>query len=346
MPVTGVKKGSAVIHASALPNFPDTTANVTVVDVSTIILPVGFNAPLGESTPFPISISSPAPAGGVTVSLTSSDNAKVQVTPSVFIAQGATTPATQPNLVAFNIGTIFIGATAPGLVSASQPVLATATVTFTPSAATIPNVGDTLRVILALSSAAPPGSTQAGRCENPDPSTCSVTVSLTSDNPNVAAVQPSVSYFPDGSSQAINQIPITATGLGTTVIHAGAPPYIPDSIITITVGKVPILQPTASAGSNQNVTAGATVQLTGTGTDPQGLPLTYQWSLTRPSGSTAVLSSATVPNPTFVADKAGTYSAQLVVNNGTLSSAPSSVTITATAPNKSRSPTRDRIRTW
>src|SRR5205807_1689115 len=33
--------------------------------------------------------------------------------------------------------------------------------------------------------------------------------------------------LPDGSSQAIDQIPISIIGPGTTVIHAGNPPFIP-----------------------------------------------------------------------------------------------------------------------
>ena len=62
--------------------------------------------------------------------------------------------------------------------------------------------------------------------------------------------------------------------------------------------------PVANAGPDQTVAVGALVHLTGSGsTDPNGIPLTFSWSLTtRPSGSTAVLSSATTVNPTFVAD--------------------------------------------
>jgi hypothetical protein len=62
-----------------------------------------------------------------------------------------------------------------------------------------------------------------------------VTVALSSDDPNVVLIQPSVSFFPDGSSQAINQIQISAVSPGTTVIHAGAPPYIPEATLIVTV---------------------------------------------------------------------------------------------------------------
>jgi hypothetical protein len=139
---------------------------------------------------FPVMLGSPAPEGGVVITLHSSDSVRVAVSPTqVFVAQGATTPAVQPTLSAFNIGTVTIGASAPGYLSASQDVNATATVTFSPLTLTTTS-GASERVLLSLSSAAPPGTTPAGRCEAPDPSVCSVTVALTSDNPNVALIQP------------------------------------------------------------------------------------------------------------------------------------------------------------
>jgi RHS repeat-associated protein len=89
--------------------------------------------------------------------------------------------------------------------------------------------------------------------------------------------------------------------------------------------------PTANAGPNQNVATGSKVQLDGTAsTDPGGLALTYQWCLSSvPSGSSAKLSSTSAAKPTLVADKAGTYKAQLIVSDTHASSAPSTVTITS-----------------
>jgi len=331
VPVTSSGPGSTVIHASALPNLPDTTATVTVLALSSIGLPSNFNVPLGAPVAFPITLGAAAPAGGVVVTLTSGDTLKVTVSPgTVLIPEGATTPSVQPQLTSVNIGTVAITASANGYATAVVNVQATATVTFSPTSIVFTSLG-TQRVLLALSASAPPGTTQAGRCESPDPNQCSITVNLSSDNPAVATVQQSVSYFPDGSSQAINQIPITAVGQGTTIIHAGAPPYIPDTTLMVTVGG-PLQPPVANAGGSQTVAIGATVQLNGTGTDPQGLPLTYQWSLTKPAGSAAALSNAGAQNPTFVADKFGTYTAQLIVTNGTLSSAPATVAITTQRP--------------
>ena len=119
--------------------------------------------------------------------------------------------------------------------------------------------------------------------------------------------------------------------------------------------------PVANAGSNQTVQTGATVTLNGTGSsDPGGKSLTYQWTQT--GGAAVTLSSSTAAQPTFTAPSsaatltfqlvvnngrtrerlaaargAATFTAragpdfQLVVNNGTASSSPATVTITVAA---------------
>jgi hypothetical protein len=52
-------------------------------------------------------------------------------------------------------------------------------------------------------------------------------------------------------------------------------------------------------------------------------PLTYQWKITnRPNGSSANLSNASGINPSFIADRAGRYTVQLVVNDGKMNSDP------------------------
>jgi hypothetical protein len=92
----------------------------------------------------------------------------------------------------------------------------------------------------------------------------------------------------------------------------------------------------ANAGANQTVTrtgnpAVIAVTLNGTGsTDANGDTLTYLWALTtKPTNSTAALSSTTAASPTFVADLAGIYVASLIVNDGKVSSSVATVAITA-----------------
>jgi len=98
--------------------------------------------------------------------------------------------------------------------------------------------------------------------------------------------------------------------------------------------------PVAVAGPNQNVLAGATVELDGSGSlDADGDLLSYSWSFTsKPAGSTAQLSYidgvADDPAPTFVADVPGVYVIGLVVGDGkAYSTTQASVTVTAALGN-------------
>ena len=76
--------------------------------------------------------------------------------------------------------------------------------------------------------------------------------------------------------------------------------------------------PIADAGANQTVTPNTVVQLDGSASsDTDGDSLTYQWSIeSKPNGSNATLSDATLVDPTFIADVNGTYKLQLIVNDG------------------------------
>jgi hypothetical protein len=93
--------------------------------------------------------------------------------------------------------------------------------------------------------------------------------------------------------------------------------------------------PVANAGPGQTVTIGTTVTLNGSGSsDADGNPLTYLWSFVSiPAGSGATLTGPTTVKPTFLADKTGPYVVQLLVNDGAVSSAPATVTITTTPGN-------------
>src|SRR5215831_12130162 len=153
---------------------------------------------------------------------------------------------------------------------------------------------------------------------------------------------------PSGSTAALSNplivnptftVDLSGTYVVQLIVNDGKVDSAPVNV-TITTN---ILAPTANAGANQTVVHGATVTLHGSGTDPQNLPLTFQWSLTsKPAGSSAALSSTTIASPTFVADQPGNYVAQLIVSNGTLNSAPSTVTITTTNTAPTANPGADQ----
>jgi K319L-like, PKD domain/Glucodextranase, domain B len=94
--------------------------------------------------------------------------------------------------------------------------------------------------------------------------------------------------------------------------------------------------PVANAGPDQTsgVQVSDAVLLDGSASnDPDGDALTYSWSLTTvPADSIAALSDSSSDKPSFDADKAGTYVAQLVVNDGNTDSAPAAVSVTVVVP--------------
>ena len=105
--------------------------------------------------------------------------------------------------------------------------------------------------------------------------------------------------------------------------------------VTITA-SVANAAPVANAGAAQSVTTASVVTLNGTGsTDANNDTLTYRWTLAfRPTNSTATLSSATAPSPTFTADLSGIYLANLIVNDGKVdSSNVGTVAVSAAAAN-------------
>ena len=106
------------------------------------------------------------------------------------------------------------------------------------------------------------------------------------------------------------------------------------SSVTITA-SVANAAPVANAGTTQNVVAGSTVTLDGSASsDANNDTLTYTWTLaSRPAGSAAALTTPNTVRPSFKADVAGDYVANLVVNDGQLNSVASTVAITASVVN-------------
>ena len=141
----------------------------------------------------------------------------------------------------------------------------------------------------------------------------------------------SVAVLSDATAVGPTFVPdVDGTYTATLVVNDGTDDSAPnDAIITAQVVVVNI-PPVANAGSDQNIDVGDTVNLNGSGSsDADGDALTYLWSLSAPGGSGATLSSTTAASPTFVADVAGDYVVQLIVNDGTEDSAADSAVITA-----------------
>jgi hypothetical protein len=87
---------------------------------------------------------------------------------------------------------------------------------------------------------------------------------------------------------------------------------------------------TANAGTGQSVLSGATVALDASASAAASGTLSYAWTLaSKPEGSTATLGNASAVNASLVPDQVGSYVANVVVTDGTMTSGAASVTITA-----------------
>ncbi len=88
--ITGISAGTATLTATA-PGYTSGTLTVGVQNRQ-ISLPTTLNVPYGQTSSLPIQLPAPAPAGGVTFAIASSDPTRVGVTtPTVTIAAGGQT---------------------------------------------------------------------------------------------------------------------------------------------------------------------------------------------------------------------------------------------------------------
>lgn len=123
-PITGTAAGSTFIRAFG-PGASSNPISVTVRIIATIILPPTLSLGLGESAPLGVRLSVPAPAGGVTLTITASDPAVLDVSSAtVFIPAGATAPAQQPSVTLRGLGSATITVSGPGFPPATELVRA------------------------------------------------------------------------------------------------------------------------------------------------------------------------------------------------------------------------------
>ena len=128
---------------------------------------------------------------------------------------------------------------------------------------------------------------------------------------------------PAGSSAALDDFKpvrpsLTVDQPGTYVVQLevnGEPGDKQSGTLAIDTNNLPAL---ADAGPDQRVLAGDVVTLDAAGsTDLEGDRLTYRWDLvSAPAGSAAALDDATSVRPSFTVDLAGSYVAQLLVDDG------------------------------
>ena len=121
------------------------------------------------------------------------------------------------------------------------------------------------------------------------------------------------------------EVDVAGTYTVQLMVNDGTVNSAPDTVTISTENSAPV----ANAGADQSVLVNDTVQLDGSGSsDVDGDSVIFNWSLvSKPNGSNATLSNTGIVNPGFEVDVAGTYTVQLMVNDGTVNSAPDTVTI-------------------
>jgi hypothetical protein len=200
--VNGVAPGTTAISASGT-GFTTGSANVTVTNNLISINAIPNVAP-AQTLAFAVSLSQPAPAGGVTINFTSANPGIATVTPSVTVPAGQQTPTANPQVTGVDIGTTAINATATGFAPDSRNVVVTLVMTFSPATLSV-NQSNTQNITLNLSAPAP---------------TFGLAIALTTDNNAIATVPASVTV-PQGQNSI--QIPVTGVAIGGTTLRANSP---------------------------------------------------------------------------------------------------------------------------
>ena len=280
--VTGAALGQSTITGSAT-GYSTGNANIAVVMLGQIQIPANLTVGPTLSVPFPVTLVTPAPVGGVTISLSSNDTSRVTISPaSVFIAQGATAPAIQPQVTGVAFGSATIMASAPGFTGDSEVVQVGASLSFSPQSLTI-GTSDTKNLTLTLSAPAPGGG---------------IFISVTAADPAVVGVPQNVFLGPGATTVSV---PVSGLKAGTTTVHASGFPNLADTSATVTVAALGQL----SAPATLSVQAGQSVSLTIT------LPLSA------PAGGVTITlvssspTNATVTPSVFVATGGNTGTAQV-----------------------------------
>jgi hypothetical protein len=261
--ISGVAEGVVVITATAQ-GYEDATVQAGGTNTTVSIGTIPVLAP-GESRSLPISLSEPAPPGGLTILLASDDPSVATVQPSIFIAAGSQVPASNAQVTGVAVGTAVIRAGAEGFAPDARTATVRAlTMSISPSPVTI-FAGLDEAVRMTLSRAAPAGG---------------LTVTLTSLDPAVFTV-PASAFIPEGQSSAT----IAATGVapGSSTLLAESP-AIQSASAVVTVNTPPSTLLMSNAAVGRDLQVSHTVRLQETPIAPVDITVTVA------AGSTALLS--------------------------------------------------------
>jgi len=207
--ITGVAMGTTTITASAPGYSPDIrTVNVSL----SASFPASTTIPLTAANPVTLTISAPAPAGGLTFTLSSDSPSIASVPASITVPAGSTTVAVPVTGVMF--GTTTIRADSPGVVEATTSVTVQANITM---GSVVTGTNEYVPANVTLGATATPPTA----------------VTITSLNPSIALVSASPTAAGTTSitlSNVTNSVPTFyvqgQSVVGTATLSISAPGYI------------------------------------------------------------------------------------------------------------------------
>jgi hypothetical protein len=280
---SGTTAGIATITATAPGYSAVAPSDVTVSARTMTLSPASPFVGVGRTIGGVVTLAQAAPAGGVTIALTSSNDAVVTVQPAtVTIVQGGlTAPFT---IAGVSGGAVTLSAAASGFATATLPITATTTTLITLGSGSVAPGLDT-SLALSIGIPAPAGG---------------VTIALTSSDPSIAAVVTPTVLIPEGLQIAAANPVVHGVAIGAAQITASAIGLAPDTAsvsVTVSIAFSPG-QLTVVEGQTANVT------LTVSSPAPPG-GLTFTTTSTNPA-------IATVPASVHI--DAGTTSVQVAVS--------------------------------
>lgn len=197
--VHGIQPGTTILTATASGLDPVTTP--IVVSDAAIDLAATVEVAPDELVPLPLSLSVPAPAGGVFVLLESDDVNTATVTPSVLVPEGSQVPLVLPVVTGRALGSATITATSPLYASDTAEVLVKIDMSFDHGYVSIKQ-GESVDLRLRMTAAVP-----------------DLQIDLETDNDTVATVPTPLIA---GNCETCQVVTVTGAALGTTILRASA----------------------------------------------------------------------------------------------------------------------------
>jgi hypothetical protein len=308
---TSVTAGTTTLRATAATYIDGTTSETTASAYITLgALPSAPGAS-GVYLNLPVTLSQPAPAGGLTVTLTSSSSSVAYVSYQAIFPAGATVPTTLPQIQARSFGTSLITATAPGYAPDSQLLKALGVATLSQGLTTPRQSG--VNMTLTLNQA--PNS--------------SLLFNLKSDDPTIASV-PSYVYLNSGTSTTFY---VTGVNIGSTTIHASAV-GVPDATAVVNVSGYGSIAASTTATmlttpANLTLYSSATtpISITFTSSNPAVLLLAAATGV--PGAASVTVNNITGNTATVYEQGVTTGSATVTATSASLATIQGSVTVGA-----------------